>query len=282
MSRVYRALEKAEKEKMKKDKGEPISSILKEVISPKEEAAPEKILEIDIKEIGAPEAEEFPFLMAEPDSFAAEQFRKLRTFLFMRSPHPPRLILITSAFPQEGKTTVALNLAFAISQEINKKAILIDADLRMPSIYLKNFENSPGLSNYLMDHLPVEAVMKNSGKEKLWIIPAGKPSSQAAELIGSRRMEELLHFLRNFGEDTYTLIDSPPIVSASEPILLSRIVDGIILVVMADKSPRAAIRKAINDIPKDKILGVVFNQKELKPTKYYSEYYYRKYKKQKD
>jgi len=279
MSRVYRALERAEKEKMKKDKMEPSSSILKEVILPKEGVGPEKIWGVDIKEVGIPDAEEFPFLIAEPDSFAAEQFRKLRTFIFMRSPHPPRLILITSAFPPEGKTTVALNLAVAISQEINKKAILIDADLRVPSIYLKDLANSPGLSNYLMDHIPVEGVMKNSGKEKLWIIPAGKPASQAAELIGSRRMEELLHFLRNFGEDTYTLVDSPPIVSASEPLLLSRLVDGIILVVMAEKTPRSAIRKAINGLPKDKILGVVFNQKELKPIKYYSEYYYRKYKK---
>jgi capsular exopolysaccharide synthesis family protein len=279
MSRVYRALEKAEKEKTKKEKAEPISSILQEVIISREEVAPDKVLKVDIKEVGVPGEEEFPFLIAPPDSFAAEQFRKLRTFIFMRSPQAPRLILITSAFPQEGKTTVALNLAMAISQEINKKAILIDADLRMPSIYLKDFENSPGLSNYLSDHIPIESVMKNSGKEKLYIIPAGKPSSQAAELIGSRKMEELLHFLRNFGEDTYTLIDSPPIISASEPILLSRMVDGVILVVMAEKTPRAAIRKAINGISKEKMLGVVFNQKELKATKYYSEYYYKKYKK---
>lgn len=280
MSRVYRALEKAEKEKMKKEKTEPFSSILDEVIVPREKVSSEKILEVNVKEIGVPAEEEFPFLIAEPNSFAAEQFRKLRTFIFMRTPLPPRLILITSTFPQEGKTTVALNLAVTISQEINKKAILVDADLRMPSIYLKNFENSQGLSNFLTDQIPVAAILKNSGKEKLWIIPAGKPSSQAAELIGSKRMEELLNSLRNFGEDTYIVIDSPPIVSSSEPLLISRLVDGIILVVMADKTPRGAVRKAINAFPKDKILGVVFNQKELKPMKHYSEYYYRKYKKQ--
>lgn len=279
MSRVYRALEKAEKEKMKKEKHEPLSSLLKEVIISREEIPAEKILEVDIKEGGVPAGGELPFLLAEPNSFAAEQFRKLRTFIFMRSPQPPRLILITSALPQEGKTTVALNLGLAISQEINKKAILIDADLRMPSIYLKDYENSSGLSHYLTNHIPLEKILKNSGREKFWIIPAGKPSAQAAELIGSKKMEELLTNLRNFGEDTYVLIDSPPIVSASEPILLSRMVDGIILVVMAESTPRVAIRRAINGIPKEKFLGVVFNQKELKPTKYYSEYYYRKYKK---
>lgn len=279
MSRVYRALEKAEREKMKKGKTEPLSSILDEVIVPREKVTAERPLEVEIKEVLPPVEEEFPFLIPEPDSFAAEQFRKLRTFIFMRSPQPPRLILITSAFPQEGKTTAALNLAMAISQEINKKVILIDADLRMPSIYLKDFANSPGLCDYLTDHIPVEAILKKSGKEKFWIIPSGKSSSLAAELIGSNKMAELLHNLRNFGEDTYVIIDSPPIVLSSEPLLLSRLVDGIILVIMADRTPRGVIRKAINAFPKEKILGAVFNQKEFKGQKYYSEYYYRKYKK---
>lgn len=279
MSRVYRALEKAEREKMKKGKTEPLSSILDEVIVPREKVTAERPLEVEIKEVLHPVEEEFPFLIAEPDSFAAEQFRKLRTFIFMRAPQPPRLILITSAFPQEGKTTVALNLAMAISQEINKKVILIDADLRMPSIYLKDFANSPGLCDYLTDHIPVEAILKKSGKEKFWIIPSGKSSSLAAELIGSNKMAELLHNLRNFGEDTYVIIDSPPIVLSSEPLLLSRLVDGIILVIMADRTPRGVIRKAINAFPKEKILGAVFNQKEFKGQKYYSEYYYRKYNK---
>lgn len=279
MSRVYRALEKAEKEKRKTEKKEPLSSILEEVIFPGEKVAPERPLEVEIKEVLHATEEEFPCLIAEPDSFAAEQFRKLRTFIFMRTPQPPRLILITSAFPQEGKTTVALNLSVAISQEINKRVVLIDADLRMPSIYFKDFGNSQGLCDYLTDHIPLEAILKKSGNEKLWIIPAGKSSSRAAELIGSDKMAELLNTLRNFGEDTYVIIDSPPIVSSSEPLLLSRLVDGIILVVMADKTPRGAIRKAINAFPKEKILGAVFNQKEFKEQKYYSEYYYRKYKK---
>ncbi|MGQ9695976.1 MAG: CpsD/CapB family tyrosine-protein kinase [Thermodesulfobacteriota bacterium] len=279
MSRVYSALEKAEREKMKKGKTEPFSSILDEVIVPREKVTAERPLEVEIKEVLPPVEEEFPFLIPEPDSFAAEQFRKLRTFIFMRSPQPPRLILITSAFPQEGKTTVSLNLAMAISQEFNKKVILIDADLRMPGIYLKEFGNSPGLCDYLTDHIPVEAILKKSGKEKFWIIPSGRSSSLAAELIGSNKMAELLHNLRNFGEDTYVIIDSPPIVLSSEPLLLSRLVDGIILVIMADRTPRGVIRKAINAFPKEKILGVVFNQKEFKGQKYYSEYYYRKYKK---
>jgi len=205
MSRVYRALEKAEKEKQQKGKIEPLSTILEEVIIPREEVPIQRTLEVDIEEVGIPSQTEFPFLIAEPNSFAAEQFRKLRTHIFLHHPHPPKIILITSAFPQEGKTTVAMNLAMAISQEINKKAILIDADLRMPSIYLKNEDNSRGLSNFLVDHVPFNELLKNSGDGNLQIILAGKPSSKASELIGSKKMGELLETLRKLGEETYVL-----------------------------------------------------------------------------
>ena len=273
MSRVYRALEKAEKEKHQKVKEKPLSAIFEEEIISREQLPAQKYLEVEIEEVGGPAVGEIPFLIAKSNSFAAEQFRKLKTHIFLDDPNPPHSILITSAVPQEGKTTVAMNLAVTISQEINKKAILIDADMRMPSIYFKNFENSKGLSNYLVDQVPLEEILINSVKENLRIIPAGKPSAKASELIGSGKMAELMTSLREFGEDTYVIIDSPPVLATSEPILLSKMVDGVILVVMAERTPRGAIRKALNSFDKEKILGVVFNQKELKPSKHYSEYY---------
>ena len=279
MSRVYRALEKAEKEKHQKVKEEPLSAIFEEEIISREQLPAQKILEVDIEEMGIPGREEFPFLIAQQNSFAAEQFKKLRTHIFLHSPHPPHSLIITSSVPQEGKTTVAINLAVAISQEIHKKVILIDADMRLPSIYLKSHENSKGLSTYLADQVPLEKILINSGKENLRIIPAGHPSSKASELLGSKKMGELLAALRAFGEDTYIIIDSPPVLSTSEPILLSKLVDGVILVVMAERTPRGAIRKAVNLFDKQKMLGVIFNQKELKPSKYYSDYYYKYYKK---
>ncbi len=279
MSRVYRALEKAEKEKRSKVKEETLSAIFEEEIISREQVPVQKFLEVDKEEVGITGGEEISLLIAQPNSFAAEQFKKLRTHIFLHSPDPPHSILITSAVPQEGKTTVAINLAFAISQEIHKKAILIDADLRRPSIYLTNHGNSKGLTNYLVDQIPLEEILKNSGKENLQIIPAGKPSPKASELIGSKKMAELLTSLREFGEDTYVVIDSPPVLSASEAILLSRMVDGVILVIKAEHTPRGAVRKLVNSFAKQKILGVVFNQKELKPSTYYSDYYYRDYKK---
>jgi Mrp family chromosome partitioning ATPase len=92
-------------------------------------------------------------------------------------------------------------------------------------------------------------------------------------------MGELMKSLKEIGDSTYIIIDSPPVFSTVEPVLLSKMVDGVILVIMAERTPRLAIRKAVNSLDKQKILGVVFNQKDLKPSKYYSEYYYKYYKK---
>ncbi len=138
MSRIYRALEKAEEEKRQKAVEEPSLRVFEEkVVLKKEEPTlkfpEEKITKIEkIKGLGPPSKEEIPVLIVPPQSFAGEEFRKLKTQIFHRLPNPPHSILITSATPGEGKTMVSVNLAIAISQEIHGKAILIDGDLRKP------------------------------------------------------------------------------------------------------------------------------------------------------
>jgi capsular exopolysaccharide synthesis family protein len=182
---------------------------------------------------------------------------------------------VTSAFPDEGKTIVSVNLAMTISQEIHKEAILIDADLRKPSVLFEESQHSKGLSNYLADQTPLSDILTQSETERMWIIPAGPPSRKSAELIGSGRMEELLKSLRTFGKNTFIIIDSPPLLATSESMLLSKLVDGVILVVMADRTPRESIKRAIQSIDKQKIIGVVLNQKEVKASSYYSNYYHK-------
>jgi capsular exopolysaccharide synthesis family protein len=146
--------------------------------------------------------------MAPPNSSAEEQFRMLKTQIFHWSSNPPHIILVTSAFPGEGKTTVSLNLALAIAQEIQKKAILVDADLRRPSTYFESHRNSKGLSNYLLGQAGLSEILLNSDIENLSIIPAGPSPKKSAELIGTTRMKELLTSLRGW-DDTYVIIDSP-------------------------------------------------------------------------
>jgi succinoglycan biosynthesis transport protein ExoP len=222
-----------------------------------------------------------PVVIVEPDTFSAEEFRKLIAQIFLRTPNPPRSILVTSAVPGEGKTLVAVNLALAISQEIHKKAILIDGDLRKPLTHLEEYPNSKGLTDYLSNQTPLSEVLLNSNAENLQIIPAGSSTEKSAGLLGSKKMSELLMSLREFRDDTYVIIDSPPILSASDPTLLSKLVDGIVLVVMGNRTSEESIQRAIRSIDRQKIIGIVFNQIDIKPSSYYysKRYPYYRYNK---
>jgi len=277
MSRVYEALQWAEEERKGKAIGELSRNVSEEKTALHKEEPTLKFPERETEGLDLLVREEGPVLIVRPETFAAEEFRKLKTQIFLRSPHPPHSILVTSATPQEGKTMVAVNLALAISKEINKKAILIDGDLRKPSIHLEGFPNSKGLSNYLSNQTSLSEILLNSGTENLQIILAGRSSRKSAELIGSKKMLELLRSLREFGDDTYVVIDSPPIISAAESTMLSKIVDGVILVVTGGRTSRELVRGAVKAIGRQKLIGAVFNEVDLKPSSYDSKSYYRYY-----
>ena len=279
MSRVYRALEKAEEEKKRKGKQEAPIKVFEEKVALKKETPVLKFHEEEVERFELPAQEETPVLIVPPHSFAGEQFRKLKAQIFHRLSNPPHSILVTSTTPGEGKTMVAVNLALAISKEIHRKAVLIDADLRKPSIHLDKSEDRKGLSNYLSDGVPLSEVLRKSEIENLQIITAGPPAPKAAELIGSKRMGEFMKSLKEIGDSTYIIIDSPPVFSTTEPVLLSKMVDGVIFVVMAGRTPKEAISRATKSLDREKIIGIVFNQTELKPSSYYSKYYYRYYRK---
>ncbi len=280
MSRVYRALERMEEEKEKLNtKEEPSLRICDEKTILSSDEPTLKFPKNEKERLRRPPEEEVPILIARPETIAAEEFRKLKTQIFHRLPNPPHFILVTSTVPQEGKTTVAVNLASAISREIDKKAILIDGDLRRSSIHLEKHPNPKGLSNYLLNHTPLSEILLSSEEENLKIIPAGSSTRKSAELIGSSKMLELFKSLRELRQDPYVIIDSPPIISTSEPTLLSKLVDGIILVVMEGRAPKEFVRRAVKSIDRQKIIGIVFNQIDMNPSSYYSKYYYRYYDK---
>lgn len=274
MSKIYRALERADKEKEWKVLKDPFSGICEEGAEAPQVEKPLKGLKASIDRLEGPVMEERSTPIATPHSFAEEQFRKVKTFIFRHSSEPPRSILITSAAPGEGKSTVALNLAMTISDEIRKKVILIDADLRKPNIFREKYYHSRGLSDYLAGQSPVAEILTNFETENFMVIPAGTPPQRPAELIGSKKMKELIKNLREEDDDQFVLIDSPPVLATSEPLLLSEWVDGVILVVMAGQVPKPAVRRVIDTLGREKIIGVVFNQKDLKPSKHYCNHYY--------
>ena len=279
MFRVFRALEKAEKEKREKPiRDVPVRTAVEEIAEPKREETPSPQREERLEVMRPLIQEERPILTAPPDSFAADQFRKLKTQIFHWTPNPLRTILITSSVPDEGKTVVAFNLATAISQEIHRKAILVDADLRKPSIHLKSQGVVKGLSNYLLDGTPLAEILIRH-EENFWVIPAGPSSRQSSELIGTKRMVEFISPLREFGDESFIIIDSPPILLTTDSVLLSKMVDGIVMVIMADRTPKESVRRAIHSIDRNKIIGIVLNQVEKESSRYYTKYYHKYYHK---
>ncbi|MGZ6203203.1 MAG: GumC family protein, partial [Thermodesulfobacteriota bacterium] len=206
-----------------------------------------------------------------PDSIIAGQFGMLKTEFFLQPFNPPHSILVTSTYPGEGKSVVSLNLAAAISKEFHKKTILIDANMRNPSIHVAGHQHRKGLSDYLTDQTAPQEILIPQD-DHLWVIPAGS-SSRSLESVGSKKMADLLMALREFVGDSHIVIDGPPILSTLEAILLSKMVDGVVLVIRADRTPKELIRRAISSIDRQKVIGVVLNQKQVKKLGAYSSYY---------
>ena len=218
-------------------------------------------------------------MLASPDSADAETFKVLRgQILFPRDRKVPRSILVTSTFPAEGKTYVATNLAATLALSVDEYVLAIDADLRRPKMHrLFGYGKVQGLHEYLIGGRKIEELILKSGVEKLSILPAGKIPRNPTELLSSNMMIKFLDEVRESYKDRFFVIDSPPCIVAAETKFLAQHVDGIIYVVMASRTPRKDIEKAIDNLGREKILGIVFNGYE-QARKSYSKYYDRYYK----
>ncbi len=205
-----------------------------------------------------------------PDSMAAEHFKVLRSqILYPRDGVERRVILVTSAIEQEGKTFVACNLAVSISQGIDPYALLIDADTRLPSVHtFLGINAQEGLSDYLQKDQPLSRFLVKTPLTKLTILPGGNPPRNPAELLTSSKMTMLLEEARERYSDRFIILDSPPVNLAAETLTLSKLADAVIFVVRYGKSNRDIVEQAVEKIGREKILGVVFNGFEVTPRKY--------------
>jgi exopolysaccharide/PEP-CTERM locus tyrosine autokinase len=200
-------------------------------------------------------------VLSDPSSLEAEHFKMLRAqILFPKEGKVPKTIMITSSYPGEGKTYISANLAVSIALGINEHVLLIDCDLRNPSIHkFLGYSNNQGLHEYLTGEKPLTDLIIRSGIDKLSLLCAGGPSRRAAELLSSAKMKEFLTEVRDRYPDRFIIIDSTPTQVTAEPNVLSNLVDGIVFVVLAERAPRASVRKSIELVGRDKTLGVVFN-----------------------
>ncbi len=276
MSKITQALEKAARERLRRERAEeqPESAGAAAPRAPVAPPAPALEQPID----GTPVASNIdPRIVTYFDrhSIIAEQYRMLRTNLqSMKSNQGFRTLMVTSAMHSEGKTVTSINLALTLAQQPNCNVLLIDADLRKGNVQRWLGLDAPfGLSETLSNgHRPEEAVVKVEGST-LKILPAGKITSEPSDLLDSSKMREILqHFKRQFD---YILVDAPPVLLVSDPSIISRYVDGVLFVVRAGRTQRKQVLHAQAKLEqvRARTIGSILTHAE-----YHSPFYYRYYR----
>jgi exopolysaccharide/PEP-CTERM locus tyrosine autokinase len=252
MGKMFEALHKAEKDRIQEPREEPVKTTGDDGV-------------LDNKLVS----------FFQPGSIVAEQFKKLRTYLFRPGlQNPPRTILVTSAFSGEGKSLVSTNLAISIAVELHSYALLVDCDLRNPTLSRWfGLQESRGLSDYLLGKRELSELLVKTQVDKLSLLCGGSSQENPVELIGSKRMEALVEELKWRYPDRYIILDSSPILATTEPNVLDKMVDGIILVVRAGETPRESVQEAIKLLKTEKIIGVVLNDMAFKSAAIHSRYF---------
>jgi polysaccharide biosynthesis transport protein len=223
-------------------------------------------------------AENEVIALSRPRSSIAESYRALRTSILLSSPErPPKVVMVTSSLPQEGKTQTSVNVAVTLAQK-GARVLLIDCDLRRPSIH-KRFHlvgGERGLSTVLTGSSDLEsakvAVPENSN---LFVLPAGSLPPDPAELLGSAAMERLLQQCRE--QFDHVVIDTPPVLSVTDAVALSSQVDSVLLVIRSSKTTKGALRRACELLGHvhARVMGCVMNAVDVYSLdSYYHRFYY--------
>jgi capsular exopolysaccharide synthesis family protein len=213
-----------------------------------------------------------------PLSLLSESYRSIRTaILLSQAGGPPKTILFTSATRQEGKTATTVNTGVIFAQ-MGYRVLIIDADLRRSRSHkVLGMENAAGLSELLAGQIRETEAIKQTPTENLSIVCGGSLPPNPGELVGSKKMYEVLRTLEQ--EYDCIFIDSPPIMPVSDPVLLSTMVDGVVLVVDGQKTPKQVVREVRSRLAnaRAKILGVVLNRINLQNGDYSYRHYYSYY-----
>ena len=222
-----------------------------------------------------------PHLVAirHPRSPHSEEYRSLRTNLLhtaerrRRTGKELQAIVVASARPSEGKSTTALNLAWLMAQTDGVSALLIDADLRMPSLadYL-GVEDHPGLSDVFEGTTELEQAIVKLNPSGLHFLPGGSPRDDVAELLSGNAFRRILDKARTMFD--YIIIDAPPLAIFTDAAVLINIADGAMLVVKANKTRYGTINRILETVPREQMLGVVLNASKDEMSESHYNYYY--------
>ena len=219
------------------------------------------------------------FTYTYPKSSITESIRSIRTnILFSAAEAPLKKLLVTSAGPQEGKSTTVINLGIIFAQG-GKRVLIVDSDLRRPRIHKAfNVTRDRGLTNLIMNEAKPEQVIVNTKVPNLSVIPCGPIPPNPSELLGLTRMQEIIDELGH--QFDIILFDSPPIVAVTDAVVLSKKVDGVVLIIKAGRTTSEMVLKAkkqLTDVTAH-ILGAVLNDFNIRGEGYRYYYYYHYYR----
>jgi len=229
---------------------------------------------------GAAPSNPYLVTITDPESIAAEEYRKLKAMVIKLTKRDSarNSIMVTSCGSNEGKSVLSINLAVSLAQEVSHRALLIDADLRRPSLagYL-GLDASVGLAECLRDGVDVSSAVVQTGVPKLDLLPAGASVRNPVELLSSPKMKTILGDLKRSYQERYIIIDTPPILSFAETQVLSLLAEQVLLVVREGAVTPQELREAIDILQGTRILGITFNdvsaQSMTKRNRYYQRYY---------
>jgi protein-tyrosine kinase len=195
-----------------------------------------------------------------PQSLAAEQYRSLRTRIKRaENGRAIRAIIVTSPSKGDGKSITAANLAITMAQEFQQRVLLVDGDLRRPTVHkLFGIAEGPGLTDVLMGGVDLNQALVNVETHHLSVLPAGTTPNHPAELLGSASMRRVLDTLRTRFDRI--LIDMPPVAPLADLHILAPMVDGLLMIVRAGVTPKPAIERALAGLDMSKVLGLVLNE----------------------
>jgi protein-tyrosine kinase len=202
----------------------------------------------------------------------AEQFRTLRSRLYrLRDKQPVRTLLVTSAVPGEGKTFVSLNLALAIARQHERRALLIDGDLRASRLHVRmGAPCAPGLSEYLRGEADEFSIIQADSKDDLFFIPAGRSVLNPAELLADNRLKVLIDRMAPVFD--WIIVDAPPVHAVSDASVMAGLCDGVLVVVRAKLTAYDLVQTTLQEFRGKNLLGVVLNGADEEAT--YGSYSY--------
>jgi capsular exopolysaccharide synthesis family protein len=218
---------------------------------------------------------ELPVVFQEQHSLAAEEYKKLRQqvkqIYHQDSTH---LLAVMSPIKGDGKSTVAVNLAAVVALDFEQQVLLIDADLRSPSIHdFFGLSSTPGLADYLSSPAQTDIAnyVQNTSFSSLRVLPAGRPTHLSSELLATERMKSLLKDIPSRFPGQYVIVDTSPVLSTSDPLVLAHQVNSIVMVVRAGATPRNCLSEAIKSLGPNRVKGIILNGATVAPS---SKYYY--------